>query len=398
MSYNDEISNLSYELRKALEQRDEGDCLTQKKIADIEKQLDALETKNQELVAKIATEQKTNEELKEQYEVVEKKLLRSKVTGAYSVEKSEEHKAFENYLRFGHPEGKEAVSGSLNRKYLRTDNNANGGYLAPDDYANEIIKKITEISPIRQVARVRSTTLGTLSIPKRDTLVSGYWVGEGASINESESTYGLESVKVNKVAVCSISTTEMLMDSAFNIEAEINNDITERFAQVEGAAFVNGNGVEKPEGFMFNSDVTSIDSGVSNDISAESLMTLTGELKAGYNPYFILNRKTLAKIRTLQDGGNQYVWAAGLGDSIPNTILGFPYLIAADMPDIEANAFPIVFGDLLRGYTIVDHNSLSVLRDDYTLARQGKVQFVAHRRVGGQVVLAEAFKKLKVAS
>jgi HK97 family phage major capsid protein len=62
---------------------------------------------------------------------------------------------------------------------------------------------------------------------------------------------------------------------------------------------------------------------------------------------------------------------------------------------VASNAFPIAFGDFRRGYTMVDRISMAMLRDPYTKASQGQVKFVARRRVGGQVVLAEAIRVLK---
>lgn len=58
----------------------------------------------------------------------------------------------------------------------------------------------------------------------------------------------------------------------------------------------------------------------------------------------------------------------------------------------------IAYGDFRRAYTMVDRIRLSVLRDPYTRGNVGQVKFVARRRVGGQVVLAEAIRKLKCAA
>lgn len=69
-----------------------------------------------------------------------------------------------------------------------------------------------------------------------------------------------------------------------------------------------------------------------------------------------------------------------------------------DMPDVAANAYPIAFGDWRRAYRIVDRVSVSVLRDPFTQQTSGNVRFHARRRVGGAVVLGEAFVKLKVAT
>ena len=66
-----------------------------------------------------------------------------------------------------------------------------------------------------------------------------------------------------------------------------------------------------------------------------------------------------------------------------------------DMPDEGADTFPIAFGDFRRAYLIVDRINLSILRDPFTQGTSGTIRFIARRRVGGQVVLAEAIRKLK---
>ena len=82
---------------------------------------------------------------------------------------------------------------------------------------------------------------------------------------------------------------------------------------------------------------------------------------------------------------------------VPNTILGYPYVEMPDMPDVASSAKAIAFGDFSRGYMIVDRVALSVLRDPFTQATSGNVRYVARRRVGGQVILAEAFTTYTIA-
>ena len=88
----------------------------------------------------------------------------------------------------------------------------------------------------------------------------------------------------------------------------------------------------------------------------------------------------------------------GFALGIPNMILGSPYIEVTDMPDEGANTFPIAYGDWRRAYLIVDRINLSILRDPFTQGTTGTIRFIARRRVGGQVVLAEAIRKLKCAA
>jgi len=87
-----------------------------------------------------------------------------------------------------------------------------------------------------------------------------------------------------------------------------------------------------------------------------------------------------------------------LVSGVPNTILGYPYVEATDMPNVGANAFPVAFGDFSKAYMIVDRVALAVLRDPFTQATTGNVRYIARRRVGGQVVLPEAIVKQKVSA
>ena len=164
-----------------------------------------------------------------------------------------------------------------------------------------------------------------------------------------------------------------------------------------------GNGSGKPEGILQNSEVNETVSGSAASVAdatgqANGLIDLYHDLKTGYalQGWWLLNRATLGEVRKMKDGQNNYIWQPGLANGVPNTILGQAYLEVPDMPDVAAGAVPIVFGDLRRAYTIVDRISLSILRDPFTQATSGNIRFIARRRVGGQVVLAEAIRKLKV--
>lgn len=392
----EELANLTNDLRRIIEAKDAETALAKEQAAKIEGMLDKHEAKSAEIVAQLAQERKANEELKEQFELIEKKLSRMPKGHAENAEAKVEMKALEDFVRFGTRNAE--IEKQIQKKYLRTDVDIDGGFLCPEDYVTELLKKITEISPVRQVSRVRTTNRESIRLPKRQNLLSGYWVGEGQDMTDNNSNYGDEIIKVNLLAAYSIATVQMLQDSAFNMEAEINADIMERFAQLEGAAFINGDGIEKPEGILTNSEIQQVNSGVANDITADSLISLTGELKQGYNPTFMLNRRTLARIRRLKDGNGQYLWMPGLSDGRPNTILGEPYLSAIDMPDISAGSLPVLYGDFARGYNIVDSTTMTMVRDPYVLASSHKVRFLAHRRVGAQVVMAEAIKALKVSA
>jgi len=285
-------------------------------------------------------------------------------------------------------------------KSLSVSNDTTGGYLAPSDYVKEIIKTVTEISPARSLARVRSTGAKSILLPKRTGQFAAVWTAEqGTRAETAGLNWGMLEIHAHEMYALIDISEQNLEDSAFNLESEISFEATEQFAVAEGTAFVSGNGVGKPEGFMTNADVGSVNSGSAAVITADSLFTLKHSIKTAYarNANWALNRTTLGSVRKLKDGQGQYLWQSGIAAGKPNTLDGDPYVEVPDMPSEGANAYPVAYGDFKRGYTLVDRVAMSMLRDPYTQAASGNIRFLFRRRVGGMVVMPEAIRKLKCA-
>jgi HK97 family phage major capsid protein len=286
-------------------------------------------------------------------------------------------------------------------KLLSIGDDTTGGYLAPVEYVRELIKGIVEYSAMRTLARIRTTSQRGIQWPLRTGTFAARRVAELGTRSETPGlTYGLKEIPTHEYyAVVDISMAS-LEDSAFDLETELNMEFTEQFGVAEGADFVAHTGVGGPEGYMFNTNIASINSGIADDISADGLIELLYAPKTFYanNGTFTLNRQTLKTLRQLKDGNGNYIWQPGLALNRPNTILERPYVEFPDMPDIAAGAYPIAFGDFRRGYVIVDRLEMAVQRDPFTQASAGAVRFHARKRVGGQVVLSEAIVKLKCAA
>ena len=110
-----------------------------------------------------------------------------------------------------------------------------------------------------------------------------------------------------------------------------------------------------------------------------------------------MNGTTLAAVRKLKDGQNNYLWQPSFQAGQPETILGKPVVEMVDMPDIGDGNFPIIFGDW-SAYRIVDRLAMSILVNPYILATKGITRIHATRRVGGRVLQAARFRKLKTAT
>ena len=365
----------------------------QEKIVKIEAALEDFEEKSQKLLAdQTERDQKEVERAERESGMVEQiKALEIEVARGGGDQKkdyhdSPEYKAMVQYARTGEFDDAEQ------KQLLRTDSDTAGGFLAPTELDNAITKKITEVSDIRSIARVRTISAKSMEIPVRATIPAATYEGEAEQGADSVSTYENETLTTFRQTFTSPITMDMLMDSAFDMESEIMNDASEAFALGEGTNFVNGLGFKTPKGFLQDARIGSRESSTSATIDADDIILLTGDLKTGYNPTYVFSRTTLAFIRTLKSTDGVFLWQPGLNGVVANTINGFPYLIANDMPTIASGSKSIAFGDFLRGYTIVDRTGLSVVRDEFTLKKKAIVEFTLNRWNTGQVTLPEAIK------
>lgn len=378
---------------EALEKGQNVDILVDSKLEAIEEKLNGLEDINQE----ITQAKQAQEGIKEQVEQLETVMKRPN-SGYEAKQVDETLEAFEAYCR----KGLEGLD-DAEKKALTVSNDNTGGYLAPPEYVRELLKTVTEISPVRSIARVRSTGQRSIQVPKRDGQFSAAWVAESGTRAETTGyTVGLEELPAHELYALVDISEQNLEDTVFDLEAEMQSEFAEQFAKAEGTAFVSGDSVGKPEGLLTNGSVSESISGHASTLLADGLITLVHSIKSEYsrNGTFMFNRGTLSAIRKLKDTAGQYVFQAGMSlqAGVPNTILGYPYVEATDMPDVGAGTYPVLFGDFRRAYMIVDRVALAVTRDPFTQATSGNVRYIARRRVGGQVIQAEAVVKQKVSA
>lgn len=332
-------------------------------------------------------------------DAVETKLARPNLGGQAGKDGDEageiERKAFRGFLR----QGREALSAD-EIKSLRVSDDTAGGYLAPSEFVAEVVKGIVEFSPVRQAARVGNTSAGEVILPKRTGRPTAGWVGETETRTGTESTYGQATVPIHEMAFYIDVSTKLLEDAAVSIESEVAMDAAEEAGRLEGAAFLNGDGVKKPLGLMSAGDVGHTLNGHATTLAADPLINLMYALPAFYRNRgaWMMNGTTLATVRKLKDGQGNYLWQPSYSAGQPETLLGRPVIEAVDMPDVASGTFPILFGDFSTAYRIYDRVALSVMRDPYSVATSGLVRFHFRRRTGGAPVLAEAVKKLKMAT
>lgn len=307
---------------------------------------------------------------------------------------SAETKAFEGYVR----RGRESLWPD-EVKTLRVADDQAGGFLAPPQLELTIVKALLQFSPIRQIASVRTMSAPSVKLPRLTKRIAAQWVSEIEERPEDEPRFGQTEIAAHEMAVSVPVSNQLLEDSSVNLEAELQTEFGEAFGLLEGEAFLNGTGDKQPVGLMVDPSIPIVPNGHATDIKPEGLLAIMYSLPAFYRNRgtWVLNGPTIGKIRGLKDTTGRFLWADSMTEGEPPRLLGRPVVEAVDMPDADAQATPIVFGDIGTAYQIRDRVGLSVLRDPYSRAKFGQTMFHARRRVGGAVIQPEAVRKLKMA-
>lgn len=307
-----------------------------------------------------------------------------------------EVKAFGNYLRRGSMMNSEEI------KALTVANAADGGYLAPSEHSSEMLKLLREFSPFRQYARVISTNAPEIIFPRRLTSTTATWVAEIAARTESAMSFEQVKLTPHELATFTDVSNQLLEDNQYALEAELMSDTAESFAIKEGAAFISGDGLGKPNGLL-NADGLKVHEVASVDAFTSAAAIIVTEmyhkLPAAFaaSGVWIMNRKTLSQLRVFLDANERPLILDNYKDNMPTTLLGRPIVEMFDMPEAEAGTTPIVFGDM-AGYRIVDRVGMSVLRDPYSLSTVGQTRFHTRKRVGGDVTNPDRFVKMSIAA
>jgi len=295
-----------------------------------------------------------------------------------------------------------------------TSTGSAGGFALPEVIERAIARLSVDISPMRQISTVR-----TVGSPDYKELfdINGAafeWVAEAGTRSQTNTpdlaevapTFGTASAKPQ-------ASEESLDDLFFDVESWLVSSAAEAIAQGEGAAFVTGNGTNKPTGFNAGpAPVTTVDASrafgtlqyiaggqaAAMPTTADVFYDIVYALRARYraNANWVTSKLVLASLRKYKDSQNQYLWQPSLVPGQPATFLGFGIVEAEDMPAVGANAFPLALGDFREGYLIADRVGMRMTRDEITTP--GFVKFYVRKRVGGKLRNTQAIKLLKIAT
>ena len=317
-------------------------------------------------------------------------------------------KALAAYLRNGDDDALRGLE--LEHKGLNTAVNAEGGYLVDPQTAEMIQSVLRGSSSLRAIANVVQVEASSFDVLIDTTDTGAGWADEVADTTETTAPQ-IEriSIPLYELSAMPKASQRLLDDSAFDIEGWLAGRIADKFARAEAAAFVTGDGVGKPTGILDGLNLPNdawtwgtlgyVATGTAGDFDAtnpaDAIVDLVYALGAQYRAgaSFVMNSKTAGAVRKMKDADGRFLWSDGLAAGEPARLMGYPVLIAEDMPDIGIDTTAIAFGDFRAGYTIAERPDLRVLRDPFSA--KPHVLFYATKRVGGAISDYAAIKLMK---
>ena len=279
---------------------------------------------------------------------------------------------------------------------LQIGTDTEGGYLVPDEFERTLVSGLSENNIMRTLAHVIQTTSGDRKIPVVASHGSASWVDEEGAYKESDDAFSQISIGAHKLGTMIKVSEELLNDSIFDIQSYLSAEFARRIGNAEEEAFINGNGVSKPTGFLATAEI-GVTAAEATGFTADELIDLYHSLSVAYRgkAVWMLNDTTVQFIRKLKDKNGQYLWQPGLVAGAPDTILGRPVVVSRYMPVIGSENKTVAFGDFSY-YWIADRQGRSFRRLDELFASTGQVGFRGSQRVDGKLILPEAVKVMQM--
>lgn len=297
--------------------------------------------------------------------------------------------------------------GETEARALNMTSDPEGGYLvAPMQFVEQLIQGVDDAVPFRPLATTMTLNEGeSLGVPTLETdLDDAEWTSEVADAGRDNSLrFGQRALSPHPLAKEVLASRTLLRRSSLGPEEIVRARMAQKFATAQEAAYMTGDGSQKPLGvFTASTDGISTsrdqNTGASGGFSGDGLINAKYALKQQYwrNARWLFHRDSIREIRKLKDANNQYLWQPGIAGDRPDTILDRPFVTSEFVPNtITDGNYVGLFGDM-SFYWIVDSLQLGVQRLNELYARSNQVGFIGRAEVDGMPVLEEPFIRLQV--
>lgn len=282
-----------------------------------------------------------------------------------------------------------------------------GGFAVPPARQAEWIKRMHGLTAVRRAGATVVTLANSNSAEFMEYTggneqypgaIRGAWAGEAATPGAKNFSLGTVNVPVH-VYTYMVKFSQSLVEDAASLITLLEGDIVDTLAIDEDNAFLTGDGNKKPLGLLPGGanfwGFTEVNSGAAAALEANGIKLLKRGIATQYRggAVFIGNSDTYGDIEVLEDGQGAYYFP-DLSET--DRMLGRMTYESEAMPDVAANAFPLLFGNM-RGYGIVERLGMVIERFHDAATGTNQTWFEVRRRIGGRPLYPWMFAVQKVA-
>ena len=270
----------------------------------------------------------------------------------------EEEKEFEAYIR-----------GQINERASNlTPAEGSGQVLIPTTIANRIIKQVYDLCPILDRS-TKYNVKGKLEIPYYDESTQSITVDWATEFQDLESNVGkFTNIELTGylAGALSLISRSLINNSQFDVVAFIVDRMAYDISRFIENALLNGSG--SVTGLSTVSNV--VTAGSESALTADELIEVQGKVKDVFqgNAIWIMNENTRTQIRKLKSETGSYLLneVYDLSSPFKSTLLGKPVYVSDNMPEMEAGATVIYYGDMSGLATKFSEDiNIEVLREKY---------------------------------
>jgi hypothetical protein len=157
-------------------------------------------------------------------------------------------------------------------------------------------------------------------------------------------------IRLHELAAMPKASQRLLDDSAFDVEGWLAKRIASEIRPGRGGGVHPRRWLDKPRGFLTHDLIEAELMGMgpsglyrhrgagdfASANASDAIVDLVYALGATYraNAVFVMNSKTAGAVRKMKDADGRFLWSDGLAAGEPARLMGYPVLVAEDMPDI----------------------------------------------------------------
>ncbi len=280
------------------------------------------------------------------------------------------------------------------------------GFFVPAGFVYDVEQALKYYAPLLTICGRLDTDAGNpLPYPtSNDTSQSAFIVGEGVDVTSQSTDPPASNVIFGAYKYSSSlvkASLEMVQDSAFGLEQWLSDLFAIRFGRGYERDLTNGNGTTQPQGILVSIAASGAVAVVATGSAANTGGQETGANSIGYTDLvrlehsvdpayrrgakWMLHDTSVSKIKQILDKFGRPIWVPGMATNAPDTILGYPYVVNQQFPQIGASKTTVAFGDFSK-FLVRVVKGMRVQRLDERFAEKGEVAWLAFSRLDAKLL------------